>query len=240
MGFHVLRPEQVSGSAFITGDDAELVRRARARDETAIRAIIRANNQRLYRLVRGLLHDDGEAEDVVQEAYVRAFSSLDGFRGESSLSTWLSRIALNEALGRRRGKGAASLRRTVTVDAATGGRVIPFPLVDPSADPEKVMAQREIQHVVERAVDALPSAFRVVFMARVIEGLTVEETAELLGLKPETVKTRLHRARATLRAHVEKEIGPVLMDAFPFAGQRCERLTAAVIQRLGLNSDKTA
>jgi RNA polymerase sigma-70 factor (ECF subfamily) len=100
-------------------------------------------------------------------------------------------------------------------------------------DPEKSMAQREIQHVVERAIDDLPEVFRIVFIARVIEGMNVGETAELLGLKPETVKTRLHRARSLLRGNVEKQIGPVVMDAFPFAGKRCERLTNAVLKRLG-------
>jgi RNA polymerase sigma-70 factor (ECF subfamily) len=96
------------------------------------------------------------------------------------------------------------------------------------------MAQREIQRVVEHAVDELPDAFRMVFIARVMEGMSMEETAELLGIKPETVKTRLHRARALLRENVEKKIGPVVMDAFPFAGQRCEHLTETVLRRLGI------
>jgi RNA polymerase sigma-70 factor (ECF subfamily) len=95
------------------------------------------------------------------------------------------------------------------------------------------MAQREIQQVVEHAIDELPEAFRIVFITRVMEGMNVEETAELLGLKPETVKTRLHRARAMLRESVERKIGPIVMDAFPFAGRRCERLTEAVLRRLG-------
>ena len=96
------------------------------------------------------------------------------------------------------------------------------------------MAQRQIQNVVEQAIDELPEPFRIVFMTRVVEGMNVEETAEILGLKPETVKTRLHRARAALRENVEKKIGPVVMEAFPFAGKRCERLTEAVLRRLGL------
>jgi RNA polymerase sigma-70 factor, ECF subfamily len=112
-------------------------------------------------------------------------------------------------------------------------QIIQFPLLAPS-EPEKSMAQREIQHVVEHAIDDLPEAFRLVFITRVIEGMNVEETAEILGLKPETVKTRLHRARALLRDNIEKKIGPVVMEAFPFAGKRCERLTDAVLKRLGL------
>ena len=98
------------------------------------------------------------------------------------------------------------------------------------------MAQRQIQNVVEQAIDELPEPFRIVFMTRVVEGMNVDETAEILGLKPETVKTRLHRARAVLRENVEKKIGPVVMEAFPFAGKRCDRLTEAVLKRLGLSA----
>src|SRR6476469_5287020 len=98
------------------------------------------------------------------------------------------------------------------------------------------MAQREIQHVVEHAIDELPDTFRIVFITRGIEGMNVEETAEILGLKPETVKTRLHRARTMLRENVEKKIGPVVMEAVPFAGRRCQRLTDAVVNRLGFGA----
>jgi RNA polymerase sigma-70 factor (ECF subfamily) len=213
-------------------DDVELVRRAMARDETAVRSIIQANNRRLYRLARGILRNDGEAEDVVQETYVRAFTHLENFRGDSSLATWLSRIAMNEALGRLRRQ-----RPNVDIDNMASGaleaQIIQFPHSADVDDPEKSMAQREIQHVVEHAIDELPEAFRIVFITRVIEGMNVEETAEILALKPETVKTRLHRARAMLRDNVEKKIGPVVMEAFPFAGKRCERLTEVVLKRLG-------
>lgn len=212
-------------------DDAELVRRALSRDEAAVRAIMQANNRLLYRLARGILRNDAEAEDVVQDTYVRAFTHLEQFRGDSSLSTWLSRIAMNEALGRlRRQKPGVELSELEK--SATQAQIIPFPLAS-NDDPEKSMAQREIQHVVEHAIDELPEPFRLVFITRVIEGMNVEETAELLGLKPETVKTRLHRARNLLRDNVERKIGPVMMEAFPFAGKRCERLTEAVLQRLG-------
>jgi len=212
--------------------DAELVARALARDEAAVRAIIRANNRRLYRLARGILRNDGEAEDVVQETYVRAFTHLAEFRGESSLSTWLSRIAMNEALGRLR-RERPSVELSSLPQGALEAQIIQFPLMSAADDPEKTMAQREIQHVVEGAIDELPEPFRIVFITRVIEGMNVEETAEILDLKPETVKTRLHRARAMLRDNVEKQIGPVIMDAFPFAGRRCDRLTEAVLKRLG-------
>jgi RNA polymerase sigma-70 factor (ECF subfamily) len=213
-------------------DDAELVARALARDEMAVRAIIKANNRRLYRLARGILRNDGEAEDVVQETYVRAFTHLNEFRSESSLSTWLSRIAMNEALGRLR-RERPSIELSSLPQGALEAQIIQFPLISAADDPEKSMAQREIQHVVEGAIDELPEPFRIVFITRVLEGMNVEETAEILDLKPETVKTRLHRARTMLRENVEKKIGPVIMEAFPFAGRRCDRLTDAVLKRLG-------
>jgi RNA polymerase sigma-70 factor, ECF subfamily len=212
-------------------DDAELVRRALGRDEAAVRAIMQANNRRLYRLARGILRNDAEAEDVVQDTYVRAFTHLEQFRGDSSLSTWLSRIAMNEALGRLR-RQRPGVEWLTLEKSAPEAQIIPFPLAS-SDDPEKSMAQREIQRVVEHAIDELPEPFRLVFITRVVEGMNLEETAEILGLKPETVKTRLHRARKLLRDNVERKIGPVVMDAFPFAGRRCERLTEAVLTRLG-------
>ena len=210
--------------------DLELAQRAMARDGAAFRTIIKTHNQRLYRIARGVVRNDSEAEDIVQEAYVRAFAHLDAFRGDSSLATWLSRIVINEALGRLRKR-----RRTVAMPATQEAQIIQFPL-NPSDDPERTMAQRQILRLVERATDNLPDVYRTVFIARVIEGLNIEETADLLGVRPETVKTRLHRARALVRKALDDEIGPVLLDAFPFAGRRCERLTEAVMKRLGLQS----
>jgi RNA polymerase sigma-70 factor (ECF subfamily) len=210
--------------------EAELVRLAAARDESAIRSIMKANNQRLYRLARSILRHDTEAEDVVQETYIRLFTHLGEFRGESSLSTWLSRIAINEALGRVRKRRSVALTEQAETASAS---IIPFPLTAAADDPERTMAQREIQKVVERSIDELPDTFRTVLVARVMEGMTVEATAELLDLNVVTVKTRLHRARKLLRDSVERQIGPVAMNAFPFAGQRCDRLTEEVMRRLG-------
>jgi RNA polymerase sigma-70 factor (ECF subfamily) len=215
--------------------DADLVARARGREEAAIRALMQANNRRLFRLARGILRNDAEAEDVVQETWVRAFTHLDGFRGESSFATWLSRIAINEALGRLR-RARPNVEWTTLPPGTLEAQVIQFPNSAASEDPEKTMAQREIRNVVEHAIDELPEAFRIVFITRVIEGMNVEETAELLDLKPETVKTRLHRARAMLKENVERKIGPVVMEAFPFAGRRCERLTEAVLKRLAITA----
>jgi RNA polymerase sigma-70 factor, ECF subfamily len=211
-------------------DDMQLVRRALARDGDAFRTIIKTHNQRLYRIARGVVRHDSEAEDIVQEAYVKAFAHLDAFRGDSSLATWLSRIVINEALGRLRKR-----RRTVAMPENPQAEIIRFPL-NPSDDPERTMAQRQILQLVEQATDSLPDVYRTVFVARVIEGLSIEETSDLLGVRPETVKTRLHRARALVRKALDDQIGPVLLDAFPFAGRRCERLTSAVMRRLGLES----
>jgi RNA polymerase sigma-70 factor (ECF subfamily) len=215
--------------------DAGLVRRARERDGSAFRIIMQTYNRRLYRIARGILRNDSEAEDAVQDAYMRAFTHLDGFRGDSSLATWLSRIVMNEALGRLR-----SRRPTTGLEAfeAQGdvlgpeAEIIQFPHTARS-DPERTMAQRELLQLVEQATDKLPEAYRIVFITRVIEGMSVEDSAELLGLRPETVKTRLHRARRLVREQLEQKIGPVLMDAFPFAGKRCERMTETVMKRLG-------
>ncbi|MER8504669.1 RNA polymerase sigma factor [Mesorhizobium sp. M1142] len=209
--------------------DMLLVGRALARDGDAFRTIIKTHNQRLYRIARGVVRNDSEAEDIVQEAYVSAFAHLESFRGDASLATWLSRIVINEALGRLRKR-----RRMVAMPENPQAEIIRFPL-NPSDDPERTMAQRQILELVERATDSLPDVYRMVFVARVIKGLSIEETAELLGVRPETIKTRLHRARALVRKALDDQIGPVLLDAFPFAGRRCERLTNAVMQRLGLS-----
>jgi RNA polymerase sigma-70 factor, ECF subfamily len=213
-------------------DDIDLVSRALARDVDAFCTIVKRNNQRLYRIARGVIRDDAEAEDIVQEAYVKAFAHLASFRGDSSLSTWLSRITINEALGRLRSKRRAE-GAGFSAPGATEAEIIPFPLNADGADPERTMAQRQILQLVEQATDNLPEAFRTVFIARMIQGLSVAETADLLGVQPQTVKTRLHRARALVRKELHAKVGPILPDAFPFAGRRCDRLTSAVLTRLG-------
>jgi RNA polymerase sigma-70 factor (ECF subfamily) len=217
------------------GDEAELVERARRKDKAAVKSIIQQHNRRLYRIARSIVHDGGEAEDVLQEAYVRALSSLHSFRGEARLGTWLARIVINEARGRLR-----RYRPTVELDAVdtspgSPAQIIAFPNVTPRLDPETTLAQREIFTLVERAIDEVPEAFRTVLIARLVEGMSTDETAELFGIAPETVKTRLHRARRLLKEKIEAQIGPVLGDAFPFAGQRCECLTSRVLVRLGLD-----
>jgi len=229
-----MAPHVVSKPA-VSADDAELVRRALARDGLAFRTIMERHNRRLYRIARGILRNDSEAEDAVQEAYVHAFTHLGGFRGEASLATWLARITMNEALGRLRKERPAANFESFEAHRHEA-QIIPFPHSMAADDPERTMAQREILRLVEQAADNLPEIFRAVFVMRVIEGMSTEETASLLDLQPETVKTRLHRARQLMRERLDEQIGPLLMEAFPFAGRRCERLTSAVMQRLGFTS----
>jgi RNA polymerase sigma-70 factor (ECF subfamily) len=212
-------------------NDEDLVRLARERDEAAVRAITSRYNRRLFRIARSILRNDAEAEDVVQETYVRAFTGLDLFRGDAAFGTWITRIAMNEALGRLR-------RRRPTVDWETYGanrneaEIINFPASAASIDPEKTMAQSEVRAVLEHAIDELPDAFRAVFVTRIVEGMSVEETADLFGLQLETVKTRLHRARVLLRAELDRQLGPALTSTFPFGGRRCERMTEMVVHRI--------
>jgi RNA polymerase sigma-70 factor (ECF subfamily) len=213
-------------------DDGELVEAALGNQPGAFRLIMQRHNQRLFRIARGVVRDDAVAEDVVQAAYLRAFQHLENFRAEASLSTWLHRIVMNEALSRLR---TASRRPEVPLQTNDqGADVLQFPKNTVSDDPEKTMAQRQILRLVEEATDQLPDNFRLVFIARVIEEMSVEETAALLGIKPETVRTRLNRARNLLRKQIDRQIGPLLFDAFPFAGWRCERLTAKVMKQLGM------
>jgi len=215
--------------------DRELAAHAAGGDAGAFRLIMERNNARLYRTARAVLRNDSEAEDAVQEAYVRAYGKLGDFRGDSSLSTWLTRIALNEALGRiRKRRPSEELSAVDEETAPNRGEVIWFPGMPNDADPERAVARREISGLLERAIDALPEAFRVVFMLRAVEDMSVEDTAATLAIPEATVKTRLHRARRLLRETIEEELGPAVSDAFPFAGRRCVRTTEIVLERLGL------
>ena len=213
-------------------DEQALVRRAQQGQRGAFAAIMQRYNQRLFRMARGVVRDDHEAEDVLQEAYTRAFANFAGFRGESSLATWLTTITLNEARGRlRRQRNTVGLE---AVEAAQqeGGRVIMFPSLTEGANPEAEAARAETRRLLERAVDELPEAFRVVFIMREVDGLSVEETARSLEIKPETVKTRLHRARRLLRESLDEKLGSAVKEAFPFLGARCNRITQSVLARL--------
>ena len=216
-------------------DDMALVQRARQRDGSALRLIMERHNRGLYRIARSVLGDDAEAEDVVQEAYLRAFTHLESFRGEARLATWLTRITLNEALGRlRTRRPSVELNQIDTIDDQGAARIIFLPGVRQEGDPEAAAARAEIRRLIERAIDRLPDPFRVVFVLRDVEELSVEATASHLGLRPETVKTRLHRARRLLRQSLDETLSTALSDAFPFAGARCARITQAVLERLDI------
>jgi RNA polymerase sigma factor (sigma-70 family) len=208
-------------------DDAVLVERAQQRDAAAFWLIIKRHNQRLYRVARAVLDDETEAQDVLQETYIHAFMHLSEFRAEARLSTWLTRIALNEALGRRRQR-----RPTVDVKAI---KAMPAPFSAHKADPEQAAALAEVRRLLERAVDGLPEHFRIVFVMRDVEEMSTEETALLLGLRPQTVKTRLHRARRLLREVLRDKLATVFTDIFPFAGLPCDRLLQSVLERLGVS-----
>lgn len=220
--------------------DADLVPLLREGDRAAFGVVIKRHNRRLYRVARSIIRHDDEAEDIVQETYVRAFANFAAFRGEASLVTWLTRIAVNEALDRLRLK-----RRQGDFDVLGGpdhskeDSVIRLAATPTEADPEHQAARGEVRRLVEQAVDGLPEAFRTVFVMREIEEMNVEETSALLGIKPETVKTRLHRARRLLRDRLEDTLAAALLDSFPFDGERCAGMTERVMKRLDL-AEETA
>ncbi len=214
--------------------EADLIRCAKAGERDAFRAIMRRCNQRLFRTARAVLRDEAEAEDVVQEAYLRAFAAIGAFRGESSVLTWLTRITLNEANGRlRRRKTLVGLDQ-IEAAQASGAHVIMFPSADPAASPEADAARAEVRRFIEAAIDDLPETFRLVFIMRDVEECSMAETAACLDIREETVKTRLHRARRLLRSALSERLASTLPEAFPFLGERCDRITEAVIARLGV------
>ncbi|WP_323014629.1 RNA polymerase sigma factor [Devosia sp.] len=218
--------------------EAGLVARARRGDEAAIRRLIKANNQRLFRVARSVMRDDAEAEDVVQAAYVAAFTALASFREDARFSTWLTRIALNEALGRLRRRrpqaGLEALDAAVEADAGWTAR-FPLSLMPLAADSE--VGRSEMRHLIESAIDALPEPFRIVFVLREVEGMSLADIAAQLDLRPETVKTRLHRARKHLRAGLEERIKGTFSEAFPFDGWRCDRMADSVVAALRIRTE---
>jgi RNA polymerase sigma-70 factor (ECF subfamily) len=214
--------------------DAELVSSALGGDETAVASIMSRHNRRLYRVARAILRNDSDTEDALQEAYLRAFTKLGAFNGEANLTTWLTSIVINESLARlRRGRASRAFADTVEsmMTADAGGR---FTTAKP-LDPECQVALGETRQSIEHAIDRLPRAFRQVFMLRTLEQLSVEETAEHLGIPKATVKTRCHRAHSLLRKVLGSDFGSLLGDGFPFAGERCKRLTGRVLELLTMN-----
>lgn len=208
--------------------DAEIVERVLRGEIALYELLMRRHNQRLYRVIRSVLTDDAEAEDVLQDAWVRAYAHLKQFKGAASFSTWVIRIGYHEALARARkrtrwaplenpeGEIVAEVERR-TADAET---------------PEGQAIRRQIGAILEAAVDGLPESFRSVFMLREVERLSTAETAECLAISEEAVKTRLFRSRALLRRELEKRAGPAIAETYAFMGERCDRTVARVLERL--------
>ena len=209
-----------------TASDAEVVARVRGGETDLFEVLMRRYNQKLFRAARSVFpKDPNEAEDVVQDAWVRAFSHLDQFEGRSSLSTWLIRIALHEAWSR-----AKRRRRVATLDE--GGKENAMENPTPAPDPEADASTLEMRAILEGAVAALPESYRTVFILRSIEDLSTAETAECLDLTPDVVKTRLHRARGLLRRELLARAGASQADLYPFAGARCDRIVTTVLSRV--------
>jgi RNA polymerase sigma-70 factor, ECF subfamily len=219
-----------------TSTDAELAGRLRRGDAAAFRILMQRHNQRLFRMARSILRDSADAEDAVQDAYVLAFTRIDQFRQAASLGTWLSRIVLNEAFRRlRQRKDMSGLDGNNDFSGkAPIAQVIPFPGAQGQTTPEEDAARAEIRRVLEHAIDTLPDMFRVVFVLREIEQMSVEETAACLDIPVGTVKTRLHRAHYLLGRSLRQQLSPNLTGVFPFAGERCSRIIARVLERLGM------
>ncbi len=209
--------------------DAEIVERVRAGETALFEILMRRHNQRIYRVARAVIKDEADTEDVMQQAYINAFTHLSQFQDRSQFSTWLTRITVHEALARRRKRKPEETPEDVMET-----------LTSPQPDPERQAYAAELRRVLEAAVDSLPETYRLVFMLRDIEGLSTSETAAGLELGDEAVKTRLHRARAMVRTAVAERIGASTAEAFAFHAPRCDCVVAAVMteiaQRLHVTS----
>jgi RNA polymerase sigma-70 factor (ECF subfamily) len=217
--------------------DAELVACIRAGDPLAFELIMRRYNQRLYRLARGILRNGAEAEDAVQEAYMRGFEKLADFIGPEGFSAWLGRIVVNEALGRLRKRGRVISFDDYAKDRETGEARGIDSVGSQQPDPERLAASGELRKVLESAIDGLPDDFRAVFILRAVEGMNVVETAECLSIRPETVKTRFHRARRLLRDALGAQFESLMPTTFSFDGAHCDRIVATVLDRLKSRAD---
>ena len=207
--------------------DEEVVNRVRAGETALYEVIMRRYNQRLYRVARAILHNDVEAEDVMQDAYVRAFTHLGQFAARAPFSSWLTRIAVNEALARRR-----SSNQHQEVDATEFDGEISMQDLYKSPDPERSASSAQLRGFLEQAVLDLPEQYRTVIMLRDIEEMSTAETAEALDLTIENVKIRLHRGHLMIRNWLFERIGAKAKEAFPFMGMRCDRVVQTVFDRL--------
>lgn len=214
--------------------DLDLVAAVLTGDASAFEAIMRRHNRLMFRTARGIVSDDADAQDVVQEAYLRAFTAMPGYRGDAALSTWLARIAINVALSLHRKQG-----RLVQLDEAREANDAEPLAEDPMADlpsdhasPETQAAQAQVRLLLQRAIDDLPPLYRSVFMLRAVQEMSVEETASALQVSADVVKTRYLRARAMLRQALRVDVGPEATQLYAFAGERCDEVVATVLAAL--------
>ena len=216
-----------------TDSDVDLAARAANGDEPAFEAIMRRHNRLLFRTARSILKNDAETEDALQEAYLRAWRALAGFRADAKLSTWLVRIVINESLGRLRlrRRGAQVIPLDAALDVA-GHEPEALMEDDPDQRPDRVAMRAEVRRLMEARIDTLPDAFRTVFMLRAVEELSVEEIAVALEIPEATVRTRFFRARGLLREGLSRDVDLAIGDAFSFAGARCDRIVASVLAKL--------
>ncbi len=206
----------------------------RSGDEKTFETMIQMYNQRLYRIARSIVRDDMEAEDIVQESYIKAFTRLDQFEGgQKEFGSWLARITTNLAIDRTRKSKRANQLVTDLLDSfkSNFGETFTMPASN-TPSPEKQVAMSEIKSLLEQEIDKLPDGFREVFIFRIVEEMTIEETSDILQIPLATVKTRLHRARAKLQASLKEQLTAASLTVFPFAGARCNRITAHVLSDL--------
>ena len=221
--------------------DHELATRAAAGDGQAFTVIMRRHNRLLFRTARSILKSDVDAEDALQEAYLRAWRAIDGFRSEAKLSTWLARIVINESLARlRRGRGAQVIPLDSTTTELDHDPMEERMEDDPDQQPERMAMRSELRRMMEACIDRLPDAFRSVFILRAVEEMSVEDVAIALELPEATVRTRLFRARGLLREGLSRDIDVAMADAFAFDGERCDRIVARVLQSADLTAGDAA
>jgi RNA polymerase sigma-70 factor (ECF subfamily) len=211
-------------------EDRATAIRIAAGDVAEFECLMRRFNRRLYRLARATLKDTTEAEDVLQDAYIRAYQSMHGFRGDASLGTWLARLVLNECFARMR----RTARRENVIPMVQASRHVEATemIIDDSRSPLDEVGRVQVRELLERKVDALPESFRTVFVLRSVEELTVDETADVLGIPEETVRSRHFRAKALLKQSLEAELDHAEHDLFQFGGDCCDRIVRKVLKRL--------
>ena len=227
-----LNPEPpIHRPAAAAESDVQLALSAAAGNAMAFETIVRRHNRLLFRTARGVVADDAEAQDVVQETYLRAFTHLQGYRGDSSLGTWLARIAINVALTSLRRNGRLVQLEESDDDAAEPEHAMPTPTSDSDA-PDGLAERHELRALLQACIEELPVIYRSVFILRAVEEVSVEETASCLGVSPDVVKTRFLRARAMLRERLAARAESGLQETFAFAGARCDAVLAHVMAEL--------